>query len=172
MKIEEIMTSDVKFCHSNDNLAEAASILWSNDCGILPVVDEAGKVVGMISDRDICIATVTKNRLAAEITVGEVSGSHRVHSCAPDDDVQEALKIMQEHQVRRVPVVDSAGELRGILSINDVILAAEAGGWGRGVSFQDAMTTLKAICEHRSKGQPAPQQASATGGVGASPLGV
>lgn len=172
MKIEEIMTADVKFCHSSDNLAEAASILWSNDCGILPVVDEAGKVVGMISDRDICFATVTRNRLASEITVGEVSGSQLVHSCTPNDDVQEALKIMQEHQIRRVPVVDSAGELRGILSINDVILAAEASGWGRGVSFQEAMATLKAICEHRHTEQSATPQTSTTEVAGSAPFGV
>lgn len=165
MKVQEIMTADVHFCQSADNLAEAAAHLWSNDCGILPVKDEAGKVVGMISDRDICIAAVTKNRLASEITVGEVTGAYTVHACAPEDDVQEALKLMQEHQVRRVPVVDSAGELCGILSINDVILAAEAGGWGRGVSFQDAMATLKAICEHRNTERQETPQISARAGI-------
>lgn len=164
MKVQEIMTADVHFCHSTDNLAEAAAHLWDNDCGILPVKDESGKVIGMISDRDICIATVTKNRLASEIAVDEVSGKREVHVCAPDDDVQEALKLMQEHQVRRVPVVDEAGKLSGILSINDVILAAEASGWGQGVSFQDAMVTLKAICEHRdTKVKEAPQTSARAG---------
>lgn len=165
MKVQEIMTADVHFCHSADNLAQAAAHLWDNDCGILPVKDESGKVVGMISDRDICIATVTKNRLASEITVGEVSGNQEVYACAPDDDVQEALKLMQEHQVRRVPVIDEAGELRGILSINDVILAAEAGGWGQGVSFQDVMATLKGICEHRAIKQETAPQISARAGI-------
>jgi CBS domain-containing protein len=165
MKVREIMTADVHFCHSTNNLAEAAAHLWDNDCGILPVKDESGKLVGMISDRDICIATVTKNRLASEITVGEVSSNHEVHACAPNDDVQEALKLMQNHQVRRVPVVDNNGELCGILSINDVILAAEAGGWGQGVSFQDAMATLKAICEHRTNKEEDTPQISARAGI-------
>ena len=164
MKVQEIMTADVHSCNRADNLAAAATQLWDNDCGILPVKDEDGKVIGMISDRDICIATVTKNRLASEITVGEVTGSYAVHACAPEADVQEALKLMQEHQVRRVPVVDSAGELCGILSINDVILASEAGGWGQGVSFQDAMATLKAICEHRDA-EPQTSQISARAGI-------
>lgn len=164
MKVQEIMTADVHFCYNTDNLAKAAAHLWDNDCGILPVKNETGKVVGMVSDRDICIATVTRNRLASEITVSEVGGDQDVYSCAPDDDVQEALKLMQEHQVRRVPIIDKSGELRGILSINDVILAAEAGGWGQGVSFQDAMATLKAICEHRdTKKEPTPQTSARAG---------
>lgn len=165
MKVQEIMTADVHFCYNTDNLAKAASHLWDNDCGILPVKNETGKVIGMVSDRDICIATVTKNRLASEITVSEVGGGRQVYSCAPDDDVQEALRLMQEHQVRRVPIIDESGELRGILSINDVILAAEAGGWGRGVSFQDAMATLKAICEHRDIKKEQSPQTSAKAGI-------
>jgi CBS domain-containing protein len=124
MKVQEVMTQDVKSCRPETNLAEAATILWDNDCGLLPVVDEAGKVVGVISDRDICMAVATKGRLASEITVQEVFNTRPVYSCTLDDQLPGALRIMQQHQVRRLPIVDRAGTLQGILSINDVILAA------------------------------------------------
>jgi len=159
MKVQEVMTQDVKSCRPETNLAEAATILWDNDCGLLPVVDEAGKVVGVISDRDICMAVATKGRLASEITVQEVFNTRPVYSCTLDDQLPGALRIMQQHQVRRLPIVDRAGTLQGILSINDVILAANKGrGKQQGVSSEEAISTLQAICEHRASDQTAQQK--------------
>lgn len=148
MKISEIMTSEVITCQRGTNLAEAATRLWDNDCGVLPVVDDDGKVVGLISDRDICIAVITKNKLASEIAVGEVISGNAVFSCAADEDINQALRAMRQHQVRRLPVTGADETLEGILSINDVVLAAE-NEQGQGVSFEDAMMTLKAICKHQ-----------------------
>lgn len=149
MRVQELMTRNVKSCNPGTNLAEAATLLWDNDCGVLPVINTAENVVGVISDRDICVAVATKRRLASEITVGEIIEDHTVYSCAPEDELQEALRTMQQQQVRRLPVVDREGKLQGILSINDVILSAEKK--GKTVSFEDTVTTLKSICAPRDK---------------------
>ena len=163
MIVETIMQRDVKTCQRGTNLAEAASILWDQDCGALPVVDDEGKVVGMISDRDMCIAIVTKKRLASDIAVGEVIGGNAVFSCGPDDQIEKALQTMQDHKVRRLPVVKEGGELCGILSINDVILAADHK--GKGIKYEDAVRTLKGICAHHQANEEANRQTASASNV-------
>ncbi len=150
MKVEDVMTSDVKNCHFNTNLAAVATTMWEDDIGALPVVDDSGKAMGMITDRDIAIAVATKGRPASEISVSDVI-SGKVYSCHPNDDVHTALKTMRHEKVRRLPVVDDSGMLRGILCINDVVLRAEEARGRREpeLSYEDAMGTIKAICEHR-----------------------
>jgi len=168
MKVQELMTKDVKTCGRGSNLAEAAELMWDADCGALPVVDDAGKVVGVVSDRDICFAVATKGRLASEILVGEVASGRPLYTCAPEDDVRDALSTMQWHQVRRIPVVNSEGKIAGILSLSDIILAAgiEAHDPTKGVSDCDALATMKAICEQRRAAQ---NTAAASSGGAATP---
>ena len=110
MKVQELMTADVKSCSPDTSLAAAAGRMWEGDCGALPVIDGAGKFIGMITDRDICMAVATKHRLAAEILVSEVS-SGAVYVCQSNDEVQFALKTMRKEQVRRLPVVNAEGIL-------------------------------------------------------------
>ncbi|PYP84481.1 MAG: CBS domain-containing protein [Blastocatellia bacterium AA13] len=148
MKVEEIMSSNVKACGRGTSLAEAVSILWKNDCGVLPVVDDEGRLIGTITDRDIAIALGTKNRLASEVTVGEVMTNH-VATTAPPEDVRSALQRMGDARVRRLPVI-SDGMLIGMLSINDIVL--RAGGGRTDLSHEDIAETLKAICQHRATG--------------------
>ncbi len=150
MKVQDIMTRDVQCCGPNTNLAEVAKMMWDSDCGVLPVLNVEGKVLGVITDRDICIATATRNKPAAEITVWEtVSG--KAHTCRPTDDVHTALDIMKREKVRRLPVVDEDGILQGMLSINDLVLNAEEtkGKKAPELSYEDVMRTLKAISAHR-----------------------
>jgi len=150
MKVQEVMTSNVKSCLPETNLAAAAAIMWENDRGALPVVDEAGKVLGMITDRDICIAVATRGRLASEIMVSEVI-SGRVYTCAQEDDIKDALQTMRQEKVRRLPVIDSDGRFQGILSTDDIVLSAEESQGKRipDLSYEDAISTLKAIGEPR-----------------------
>jgi CBS domain-containing protein len=149
MKVQEVMTKTVRPCAPDANLATAAMILWDHDCGAAPVVDAAGKVVGVITDRDICMAVATKLRSPVDITVSEVA-SGKAHTCQPEDDLSAALQTMCAERVRRLPVVDQSGTLQGILSINDLVLRA---GEGEGVktpvlSDGEVMDTLRAICAH------------------------
>jgi CBS domain-containing protein len=125
MKVKELMTSDVKSCNLNTNLAAAAKIMWEGDCGAIPVTDERGKVVGLITDRDICIAGATRARTEGEISVQDVI-SPTLYSCAPGDEVRAALDTMRRRKIRRLPVVDQAGRLMGIVSIHDIALLARS----------------------------------------------
>lgn len=147
MQVREVMTGNVKSCRPVTNLAEAAKIMWDNDCGVLPAVNDEGKIIGTITDRDIAIAVGTKNRLASDITVGEII-PHQVFTTTPDEDIKSALNIMRDARVRRLPVVDGNGVLQGILSMNDIVLRAKPG--LPDLSYEDVLNTFKAICEHQT----------------------
>ena len=159
MKVKEVMTTGAKVCALTDNLSLAAGLMWENDCGILPVVAEGEKVVGLITDRDICMAANLQNRSLWNIAVEDVI-SGDVYACESDDDIRSALKTMQEHRVRRLPVVNGDGTLAGVLSMNDVVLKAEEAREKKAseLSYGDVVNTYKSICQHRL-----PMQAQAAG---------
>jgi CBS-domain-containing membrane protein len=114
----------------------------------LPVVDREGRLVGMITDRDICMcmALATRARLASKITVGEVMSGH-VPTCGQEDSLRRALEIMREEQLRRLPVVDSNGVLCGTITVNDVIGAVEKtrGSKFAAATYDDLILTMMAI---------------------------
>jgi CBS domain-containing protein len=124
MKIQDIMTCPVESCGPATDLAAAAMIMWRQDCGVVPVVDTQENVVGVITDRDICIAAATRHCRPEELRVGDVMGN-RLATVRPDDDVRVALDTMRRERVRRVPVVGADKRLLGILSLNDLAQAAK-----------------------------------------------
>jgi CBS-domain-containing membrane protein len=137
--------------------------MWDNDCGILPVVKDGGKVVGLITDRDICMAAAINNRNLSNIAVEDVI-SGKVYSTSPDDDVHMALETMQERKIRRLPVVAADGTLGGILSMNDVVLRAQEAKDKKApdLAYADVVNTYKAICAHPL---PLQQEQAAVAGV-------
>jgi signal-transduction protein with cAMP-binding, CBS, and nucleotidyltransferase domain len=110
--------------------------------------------VGVVTDRDMYIALATRNKRASQVTVGEVV-QIPVHTCGPDDDVQAALATMKQHQVRRLPVEGFNGTVLGIISMNDILLAAGA---RKAVRDADVVETFQAICAHH---HPTPHIAAA-----------
>lgn len=152
MTVEELMTPNLEVCRPDSTLTDAAMRMWHNDCGALPVTDGNNRVVGMITDRDICIGLATRHRSPDETCVGDVMSTN-VCACGPEDEIHTAMDKMAEAKVRRLPVLNGDGELCGILSLNDVILRAEhkkPGGRSklRGITYDDAMQTLKAVSAH------------------------
>jgi CBS domain-containing protein len=129
--------------------------MWQGDCGILPVV-YGGSVVGVITDRDIAMTLGLRGRRPEDIRVGEVmQAPDAVITCGPDDPVSEALALMSERQIRRLPVVEN-GLLTGIVSLNDFALAAGAGANGAGrPTFRDVAQTLRDVCGHRTHSRAA-----------------
>lgn len=147
MKVHNVMTCDVHTCRPETDLSMAAMQMWNGDFGALPVLADGGKVVGMITDRDICMAAATKHRDPATIRVDEVI-TGEVYGSSPDTDIHQALKIMQKRQVRRLPIMSAEdGKLVGILSMSDVALKAQTDGSAE-LAAQDVENTLKAICAH------------------------
>ena len=128
MKVRDVMKPAAVCCRPETNLAAAVELLWVNNCGMLPVVDNDGKLAAVITDRDISIAVGTRNRLPSELTANEVA-TKRVITCKPDDEIHEALNTMAEKQVRRLPVVNQAGVPQGILSMDDIITHGDMGKW-------------------------------------------
>jgi CBS domain-containing protein len=122
MKVEQLMTRTVQMCASDEPLSAVARIMWECDCGCVPVVEQGNgttRVVGMITDRDVCMAAYMQGRPLSEIIVRSAM-SRVVHSCHATDSIAAALKILEEHQLHRLPVLDQDESLIGLLSIADV----------------------------------------------------
>ena len=119
MDISEIMTRDVATCRTADNGNRAAQLMWERRCGSVPVVDESGHVVGMITDRDLCMAAYTQGRRLDDIPV-VTAMSQPVERCLPSASIEEAEDLMMAHGIHRLIVVDSDGLLCGLVSIDDI----------------------------------------------------
>ncbi len=149
MKVKEVMTAEPKATWLTESLSDAAQLMWENDCGVLPIIKDGRKVVGLITDRDICMAAAMMHSNPSEISVEEVM-TGQVYSVNAEDDVVQALETMREHKVRRVPVVSPEGELEGILSMNDIVLkAAES----NGIDYNDLVRTYQVIGQHARPAQ-------------------
>lgn len=146
MKVADIMNREVATCRDQDSLNEAARLMWERDVGSLPVLNEDGRPVGMITDRDVCMAAYTQGGSLVGLRVQNAM-ARRVLSCAPADPVDKAEQYMREHKIRRLPVVES-GRLVGIVSLNDIALVASDKRRAP-VSFDEVGKTLAAICQHR-----------------------
>ncbi len=156
MKAEQLMTKAPRVCMSLGTLNDAAQILWEVDCGMVPIVertDGVERVVGVLTDRDICMAAYTTGLSLKDIPVERVM-SKGLRTCSPSTSIEAAEKSMRESQIRRLPVVDDAGAILGILSLGDI--AREAGrGRGRkppGVTVSKVGATLGAIVQPRIVG--------------------
>jgi CBS domain-containing protein len=154
MKVKEIMTCSPSVCDLNESLAEAAKTMWDADCGVLPVVKDGREVVGLITDRDICMAMAVRDCQPDAVSAEEVITGD-VYSVAPEDELQTALELMQQHQVHRLPVINPEGELEGMLSMNDIVLTAkeQMNDEAQEISYADVVDTYKAICAHRAPGK-------------------
>ncbi|MBL8693769.1 MAG: CBS domain-containing protein [Planctomycetes bacterium] len=149
MKIDDLMTRDVSTIHPDDNLATAARKMWEHDCGILPVVHpEDGTLVGVLTDRDVCISTCMEGAAPGEIPVVKAM-SRQLFTCPTGSDLAAVHNVMRRNQVRRVPVVDGERKIVGLISINDLALAADAAtGPKAGEQRAEVARTLAAVCRH------------------------
>jgi CBS domain-containing protein len=154
MRVKDLMTSTVHVCHERDMLDRPAQIMWDHDCGCVPVVNDDGRIVGMITDRDICMAAHFRGQPITIIPVGTVM-ARELCTCQPDDQLIDAERLMSSRQVRRLPVVHPDGSLAGILSISDIARrrprrggdgARQRTGWNA-----EIIETISAIWEPRHR---------------------
>ena len=144
MKVREVMTKQTTFCGPDTTLEEASFLMRKHNCGFLPVVGDGRNVIGVITDRDICIALGTRNRKPSDVNVWDAM-SHKLFTCMDGDDVHSALKTLRDAKIRRLPVVDCDGSLAGVLSIDDIVLKARQHFLRKEISYSDVETAYKAI---------------------------
>lgn len=120
-KCRDVMTKDPASCAPTDSIVKVAGLMKREDVGSVPVVDsaESRRLIGIITDRDIVVKVVAAGRAAESATVEEAMTPNPA-SCRESDDVDQALELMKERQVRRMPIVDADGRLTGIISQADV----------------------------------------------------
>jgi CBS domain-containing protein len=119
--VREVMTPNPRTASSSQSLTEAAQMMKNEDAGSLPVVD-AGRLVGIVTDRDIVVRAVAEGVDPGMLTVGEIA-SRRVVAITADQSLDDALALMEQYQVRRLPVIERDDEVVGILAQADIALA-------------------------------------------------
>ncbi len=137
MNVQALMNPRVKSAGTDASVADVVLLMEKHDCGAIPILNAARKLVGIVTDRDICLALAFRPLPAAGIPITDVM-SKRVYACSPEEDLSAALQTMRNRKVRRLPVVDATGRLVGILSMDDVVIRTED-------NFIETMKTLKAI---------------------------
>jgi CBS domain-containing protein len=148
MRVEKIMSHQVSTCGPHDSLEHAASLMWNSDCGSLPVTitDGGREVRGIITDRDICMAALFQGKPLRELRV-EDAMAKQVITCRASDSIEDVERIMEQEQIRRLPVVDNDGGLMGIVSMADIVREAARSQYGQHheVTASGVMTTLARI---------------------------
>jgi CBS domain-containing protein len=141
MKVRDIMTEPTLTCTPETSLAVAARLMQEADYGTLPVIDSHGQLAGIVTDRDICLSLARTYRNALHVAVHEVM-TRKVLSALLDDDVRSALGTMKGARVRRLPVCDGAGRLKGMLSVEDIVVR---GLEGNGIPANEIVAALRAM---------------------------
>ena len=120
MKVSDVMTKNVVSVRADEPLSNAAKLMWDCDCGAIPVIGEGDRVVSVITDRDICMATWFNNLPPSALRVSDAM-SRSLYGTSPDDSLAYAEGLMRSKQIRRVPVIDAEQRLLGILSLADIV---------------------------------------------------
>jgi len=126
MRIKDVMSHPVVSCRLDSKLDAVARLMAEFNCGAVPIVDAEGKLAGMLTDRDICLAALNKGQALDLIPVSAVMAK-QVFSCHAEDLVESAERLMRDQHIRRVPVTDASGRPVGILAVDDLArMAARA----------------------------------------------
>lgn len=148
-QVREVMSDNVVPCHPEGTLADVIQVMEEHDCGIVPITDaRTGKPLGVVTDRDACFAARRKDDPVSEIPVADAMTDGLV-TARLDEGIDAAHAKMREHRVRRIPVVDDAGKLAGLISLGDLCRSAATARGEHAMLEQKAevANTSSAICE-------------------------
>jgi CBS domain-containing protein len=151
MRVANLMSTNVRSVAADQPLSAAVELMWECDCGVVPVrAPDTDRVVGMITDRDICIATWSRAAAPAALLVRDAMSS-ALHCCSPNDPLAVAESVMRTHKVRRLPVVDAEQRLVGILSLADIARGIRAPQYRTDpdLAADQFALTVSLICEER-----------------------
>jgi CBS domain-containing protein len=141
MTAKEIMTKDVATCTPHDDILHAMTLMRDHRCGFLPVVDDQGIVVGVVTDRDLCIALLRRDRAPERVPVTDAM-SHPAFGCFPDENLKVLLGRMGNHHVRRMVVFDRVGRLEGVVSMDDIARVPRHHGTPSAEEIADALKII------------------------------
>jgi len=144
MLVKEGMTTEVWTVGAGATLDDAARLMWDHDIGAVPVVDDQGNAIGMITDRDICMAAYTQGKPLHELAVAPVMATQLI-TCRADDPISRAEELMRTGQVRRLPVLDGSNQVIGMFSLNDLARVARRTGGRNGVKADEVTVVLADI---------------------------
>ena len=147
MRIKEVMSQPTVTCPTSAALDAPARLMWEFDCGMIPVVGDDGRLAGLLTDRDICLAAYMHRKPLHLIPVTKVMVK-QVISAHPDDTVESAEHLMRDNHIRRLPVIDKDGRPAGVVSIDD--LARLAARTKKGVADRELVETMAAVSRPRS----------------------
>lgn len=119
MTLSDVMTKNPKTCALTDFVQQAAQLMKSEDVGPIPIVGDNGKLEGIITDRDIVLNVVAEGLDPKTTKLADVMSTDLI-TCTTDGDIEETLNLMEDNQIRRIPVVDASGRLVGIISQADI----------------------------------------------------
>jgi CBS-domain-containing membrane protein len=155
MHVNEVMSRSPRTCRIDDSADAAVRVMWEQDCGAVPVLDHEGRVAGIVTDRDICIATYFQSAPPSALRVADIM-SRDVCTCRTSDAVTDAEQAMRQRQVRRLPVIDERQVLVGMLSVSDLAQSAKHAGRLRasGGDGVDLLQTVTAVSEPRQRRVP------------------
>jgi len=156
MRASELMAQPVHACFPHDDLQRAAQLMWEGDCGIVPVLDPERHVIGVITDRDICMAAYTRGLRLWQMDVGSTMAKV-VHAVREDDPVESVEAAMRGAHVRRVPVLDGQRKLVGVLSIDDLARARRMFGHRADGGDEVVVRTIAEICQRGVRRPASPQ---------------
>jgi CBS domain-containing protein len=152
MLVADVMTSEVYTCSEDATAHDALGAMWKHDLGILPILDDANQVVGVVTDRDLAMACMMRGAAPHRIPVIDVT-SQVVWHVRPQDTIESAERIMEEHQVRRLPVLNGAA-LVGMVTLTDLVRARS------NVKPSEIVRTFEAVTHPRPR--PSPNQAGSS----------
>jgi CBS domain-containing protein len=142
MRADEFMSKPVVTCQSNESLEQAARKMWDHDCGAIPIVNDEGTLVGILTDRDICMSAMMQSGSLGDLPIHTALANKAVFAVTPEVGIEQVRELMSSQQIRRIPVVDTEHKPVGIISTNDLVRAAVRSGEGMG----KVMRTLSTIC--------------------------
>jgi CBS domain-containing protein len=142
MKVRDVMTQPPRTCQPETPLDEASRLIEETGCGMLLVLDGRDRIAGILTDRDLAVAIGKSPEHPSNVAAGAAMTTH-VYTCSPNDSLSTALERMADARIRRLPVIDKDRQVRGVISIDDIVL------WGvqrRGVTRKALVSALQSIC--------------------------
>ena len=150
MNINEVMSSNVKTCRPDTSLDQVARLMWDNDCGAVPVINEKNKPVGIVTDRDIAMAALHNHRPLWELQASQSYQGQHLCCCHQEDSVENCLTKMEQNGVRRIMVTNQDGTLAGIVSMGDIVAATADRKGKNSLGAGDILGMLKQVSGHHA----------------------